>query len=141
MLERSKVTPNTMKSFENSGNTAVIAFDDDESGEMIGEMIRLIGLAPRHVFGVNKTIETIAQEKPDLILIDLDMQEYQAMQLIEKIWADSQLCTIPVLTISGTQSKNCNPDSEMESENLCPDLIQPFDFQDLKTAVTSILEI
>jgi CheY-like chemotaxis protein len=130
-----------MKSFENAGNTAVIAFDDPESSEMIGEMIRLIGLVPKPVFGVNKTIETIAQEKPDLILIDLDMQKNQAMQLIEKIHADAQLSRIPLLTISGTTTENSNPESEMEPEILCPDLIQPFGFQDFRTAVAGILEI
>ncbi len=49
-------------------------------------------------------LETAKQEKPDLILLDVDMPDMSGFDLCRALKADPELCMIPVLFLSGLVS-------------------------------------
>jgi two-component system, cell cycle response regulator len=82
-------------------------------------------------------VETARLQKPDLILLDLEMPDMSGLQVLRELKSDVDLCMIPVLFLTGIAS--------YEDKVQCLDLgaidyiIKPFDATELRARVRAAL--
>jgi DNA-binding response OmpR family regulator len=58
------------------------------------------------VKNINNILDSITQEKPDLIILDIMMPDRSGLSIYREIQLTSEFKTIPVILISGLSSKN-----------------------------------
>jgi len=82
-------------------------------------------------------LEAAAVEKPDLILLDVDMPDMSGFEVCRAMKADSELCMIPVIFLSGSASS----EDKVEGLNLgAVDYVtKPFDAFELCARVNAAL--
>ena len=81
--------------------TAWVVDDDREMCEAMGLMLRLLGYTPRAFFGARSAAKALlAGERPDLILLDLNMPEVGGDDLLEFIRSRRRWQDIPVVMLT-----------------------------------------
>jgi diguanylate cyclase (GGDEF)-like protein len=82
-------------------------------------------------------LEAARREKPDLILLDLDMPDISGFEACRALKSDAELCMIPVLFLSGSST----PDDKVRGLDLgAVDYItKPFDAFELRARVRAAL--
>ncbi len=96
--------------------SAVIVDDDVNITRLFRRMMRL-HIKNDRLFEVNNAEEAIHQireQKPDLILLDLDMPIMNGISVLAQKNADAQIAHIPVLLITGHEDKLLENDTEKE---------------------------
>lgn len=86
-------------------------------------------------------LKNCGDQKPDVVLTDINMPIINGIEALEQIFRDSQLCTVPVFVYSST----INPAYEAKSKELgaLGYLIKPFnlfDFDEIPYQVIYILK-
>jgi len=82
-------------------------------------------------------LETASRERPDLVLLDLDMPDMSGFDVCRALKADGELCMIPIIFLSGSGS----PEDKVEGLNLgAVDYVtKPFDAFELRARVNAAL--
>lgn len=82
-------------------------------------------------------LEMARREKPDLILLDLDMPDISGFEACRILKSDAELCMIPVLFLSGSST----PEDKVRGRDLgAVDYItKPFDASELRARVRAAL--
>ncbi|HEY57385.1 MAG TPA: response regulator [Anaerolineae bacterium] len=81
--------------------TAWVVDDDREMCEAMGLMLRLLGYAPRAFFDARSAAKALlAGERPDLVLLDLNMPEVGGDDLLEFIRSRQRWQNIPVVMLT-----------------------------------------
>lgn len=82
-------------------------------------------------------LQTAAREKPDLILLDLDMPDMDGFEVCRRLKADVDLCMIPIIFLSGSGG----PEEKVKGLNLgAVDYVaKPFDAFELRARVNAAL--
>jgi len=82
-------------------------------------------------------LETALRERPDLILLDLDMPDMSGFDVCRAIKTDGELCMIPIIFLSGSGG----PEDKVEGLNLgAVDYVtKPFDAFELRARVNAAL--
>ncbi len=99
------------------------------------------------VKNINNILDSIAQEKPDLIILDIMMPDRSGLSIYREIQLTSEFKTIPVIFISGLSSKNefieellnGNKDSEQIAS---PEIFieKPLQIEKLQKQIASLLK-
>jgi len=87
--------------------------------------------------GGRSGLETALRERPDLILLDLDMPDMSGFDVCRAIKTDGELCMIPIIFLSGSGG----PEDKVEGLNLgAVDYVtKPFDAFELRARVNAAL--
>jgi diguanylate cyclase (GGDEF)-like protein len=82
-------------------------------------------------------LQTAAREKPDLILLDLDMPDLDGFEVCRRLKADADLCMIPVIFLSGSGG----PEERVQGLDAgAVDFVtKPFDAFELRARVNAAL--
>jgi len=82
-------------------------------------------------------LETASRERPDLVLLDLDMPDMSGFDVCRAMKADIELCMIPIIFLSGSGG----PEDKVEGLNLgAVDYVtKPFDAFELRARVNAAL--
>lgn len=82
-------------------------------------------------------LEMAARQRPDLILLDLDMPDISGFDVCRSLKADDELCMIPIIFLSGSGG----PEDKVEGLNLgAVDYVtKPFDAFELRARVNAAL--
>lgn len=82
-------------------------------------------------------LDLASSQKPDLILLDLDMPEMSGLDVCRRLKEDTELCMIPVIFLSGTGS----PEDKVKGLDLeAVDYVtKPFDAFELRARVRAAL--
>jgi len=82
-------------------------------------------------------LETARREKPDIILLDVDMPDMSGFEVCRALKADAELCMIPVLFLSGVTA----PEDKVQGLDLgAVDYVaKPFDAFELRARVRAAL--
>lgn len=115
----------------------MIVEDEPETAEMFAEMMRMNGYSVIKSLGGKKAVRMIAQELPDVLMLDVMMPELSGLDILHSMQNDPVLSEIPVIVVSakGLPSDIC---SGLEA-GASIYLTKPVSFQDLSSAVEDVL--
>jgi CheY-like chemotaxis protein len=80
--------------------TALVVDDNRETADGIVKMLSLIGFQARPVYSPRLAIETMTQELPELLVLDVHMQGVDGGEVIRFIRRDPVLSGVPILAVS-----------------------------------------
>ena len=118
--------------------TVMIIEDEVDAAELFSEMMRINGFRVIRMFSSAPAIPIIAQEKPDLILLDVMMPDISGLEVLRYIRREPDLAGIPVIILS---AKSMPTDIKNGIEaGASVYLTKPVGFLDLKQAVEKVLK-
>jgi DNA-binding response OmpR family regulator len=115
----------------------MIIEDEPDAAELFAEMMRLNGFRVIKTFASTPALPLIAQEKPDLILLDIMMPEISGIEVLRYMRADPELEKIPVVVISA-RATPVDVRNGLEA-GASVYLTKPVGYMDLKNAVDKLL--
>lgn len=118
--------------------TVMIIEDETDAAELFGEMMRLNGFRVIKMFSSTPAIPMIAQEKPDVILLDIMMPDISGLEVLRFMQREPELAKIPVIVVSA-KSMPSDIKNGLEA-GAAIYLTKPVGFQDLKQAVEKVLK-
>ena len=80
--------------------TVMIIEDEPDAAEMFAEMMRVNGFRVIKMFSSGPAIPMIAQEKPDVIILDVMMPDISGLEVLRYMRREPELATIPVIIVS-----------------------------------------
>jgi DNA-binding response OmpR family regulator len=117
----------------------VIIEDEPDTAEMYAEMIRISGYQVIKFYGGAQAVDSMAQEKPDAIVLDLMMPDLSGLDVLKFIKEEPALNDIPVVIVS---AKTLPSDIE---EGLAAGaavyLKKPVSFSDLRIAIDKVVKV
>lgn len=121
----------------NKQKTVMIIEDEADAAELFSEMMRINGFRVIKMFSSAPAIPIIAQERPDVILLDVMMPDISGLEVLRYIRREPELASIPVIILS---AKSMPSDIKTGIEaGASMYLTKPVGFQDLKQAVEKVL--
>ena len=119
--------------------TVMIIEDEADAAELFSEMMRINGFRVIKMFSSAPAIPIVAQEKPDVILLDVMMPDISGLEVLRYIRREPDLASIPVIILS---AKRMPSDIKTGIEaGASMYLTKPVGFQDLKQAVEQVLNL
>ena len=117
--------------------TVMIIEDEPDAAEMFGEMMRVSGFRVVKLLSSVPAIGLLAQEKPDIVILDVMMPEVSGLDILRHIRSDPELAATPVIIVS---AKSMPSDIKVGLEaGASMYLTKPVGFLDLKQAVEQVL--
>lgn len=113
--------------------TVMIIEDETDAAEMFAEMMRVNGFRVIKMFSSAPAISLIAQEKPDLIILDVMMPDISGLEVVRYMRRDPNLEKIPVIIVSAKSMPNDIKNGLEAGASLY--LTKPVGFLELKQAV------
>ena len=118
--------------------TVLIIEDEADAAELFAEMMRVSGFRVLKTSSSAPALAMIAQEKPDIVLLDIMMPEISGLELLREMREDPALKPIPVVIISA-KSMPADVRSGMDA-GASTYLTKPVGFLELKEAVERALD-
>lgn len=119
--------------------TVMIIEDEPDAAELFAEMIRLNGYRVIKTYTSTPAMTLIAQERPDLILLDIMMPDVSGLEVLRYMRGTAELASIPVVVVS---AKATPADIRMGLEaGASVYLTKPVSYLDLKNAVDGLLRV
>jgi DNA-binding response OmpR family regulator len=116
--------------------TVMIIEDEPDTAEMFAEMMRVNGFRVIKMFSSTPSIPMIAQEKPDLIILDVMMPDVSGLEVLRYMRREPALATIPVIVVSAKSMPSDIKTGLDAGASIY--LTKPVGFRDLKQAVETI---
>jgi DNA-binding response OmpR family regulator len=118
--------------------TVMIIEDEVDAAELFGEMMRLNGFRVIKMYSSAPAIPMIAQEKPDVIILDIMMPDISGLEVLRYMRREPNMSSIPVIVVS---AKSMPGDIKTGLEaGASMYLTKPVGFLDLKQAVEQVLQ-
>jgi len=114
----------------------MIIEDEPDTAEMFAEMMRVNGFRVIKMFSSTPSIPMIAQEKPDLIILDVMMPDVSGLEVLRYMRREPALATIPVIVVSAKSMPSDIKTGLDAGASIY--LTKPVGFRDLKQAVETI---
>jgi DNA-binding response OmpR family regulator len=118
--------------------TVMIIEDEPDAAEMFAEMMRVNGFNVIKMFSSAPAIPMLAQEKPDLIILDIMMPDISGLEVLRYMRREPELVGIPVIVVSA-KSMPVDIKTGLEA-GASIYLTKPVGFLDLKQAVESVFD-
>ncbi len=80
--------------------TILIVEDEPDTAEMFAQMLRLSGYRVIKTFGGIPGIKQVLQEKPDVLLLDIMMNDISGLEVLRFLRREPQFEDLPVIVIS-----------------------------------------
>ncbi|HVH85813.1 MAG TPA: response regulator [Terriglobales bacterium] len=80
--------------------TILVAEDNPVNRELIREMLEAWGFHVLESLDGEQALRTIKAERPDLVLMDIQMPGQDGFSVLRSLRADAELATIPVLALT-----------------------------------------
>ena len=93
----------------------MIADDDEDLLFLLKSQLTSLGYIVNTCYKAKNIMEKLIQEKPDLVLLDINMQDVDGEVICNQVRKDKRLSTIKILVISGQHdvekiSQSCGAD-------------------------------
>jgi two-component system, sensor histidine kinase and response regulator len=86
---------------ENQPGKILIVDDNHENLEMLQALLATIGHSARIAASGQEALEAAGQERPDLVLLDINMPDMDGYEVCRRMKENPQLRAVPVIFISG----------------------------------------
>jgi two-component system phosphate regulon response regulator PhoB len=117
--------------------TVMIIEDEPDVAEMFAEMMRICGFRVLKMFSSTPAIPMIAQEKPDLIILDVMIPDVSGLEVLRYMRREPELAKIPVIVVSAKSMPSDIKTGLDAGASIY--LTKPIGFLDLKQAVETVL--
>lgn len=118
--------------------TVMIIEDEPDAAELFAEMMRVSGFRVLKSSASTPGMALIAQEKPDVILLDIMMPDISGIEILRFLRREPELAAIPVIVISAKSMPSDIRDGLDAGAAMY--LTKPVGYLDLKKAVDSVLQ-
>ena len=119
--------------------SVMIIEDEPDAAELFAEMMRLNGYRVLKSYSGSPAMALIAQQRPDVIILDLMMPEVSGLDVLRMLRRDPSLASIPVVIVS---AKATADDIRIGMEaGASIYLTKPVAYIDLKNAVDSLANV
>ncbi|HSJ86076.1 MAG TPA: response regulator [Anaerolineales bacterium] len=115
----------------------MIIEDEEDAAELFAEMMRVSGFRVLKTFNSTPALKMMADEKPDVVILDIMMPEISGLDLLRQMRRDPKLAGIPAVVVSA-KSMPADIKNGMEA-GASSYLTKPVGFLDLKEAVERAL--
>ena len=112
--------------------------DEPDAAELFAEMMRINGFRVIKTYTSTPAFTLIAQEKPDLILLDIMMPDISGLDVLRFMRGEPELASIPVVVVSA-RATPADIRSGLEA-GASIYLTKPVGYIDLKNAVDSLIQ-
>ena len=112
----------------------VIIEDDKDVASFLEFAVQNLGYETAVSYDGKSGLALIRQTRPDLILLDLHLPEINGDEILRLMRADDELCSVPVIILTG-QSSMLKPEVE-EQANFT--LVKPIDVRVLSQLISQI---
>jgi CheY-like chemotaxis protein len=118
--------------------TILVAEDEEELNDLLAYNLRREGYRVRQTLDGRKALDQVADERPDLILVDVLMPEADGWTVCEELLADESSREIPVVffTAKGTRE---DFDRANAYPNVCGFFVKPYALGDVIRHVARVL--
>ena len=110
--------------------TVVVVDDTPELLDLIDSLLTDEGYRVVPCRDATRALETIARERPDLVMLDLRMSGVDEWEVLDALKADRATADIPVIVCSGAVDELQGAEERLRALG-CDILIKPFDIDDL----------
>jgi two-component system sensor histidine kinase ChiS len=117
--------------------SVMIIEDEPDAAELFAEMMRLNGFRVLKTYSGKPAMELIAQQKPDLIILDIMMPDISGLDVLHSLRADAALAAIPVVIVSAKATAEDIRTGLEAGASIY--LTKPVAYMDLKNAVDSLV--
>jgi DNA-binding response OmpR family regulator len=117
--------------------TVIVVEDEADAAEMFAEMMRVNGFRVVKSFSSGPAINVIANEMPDIVILDVMMPDISGLEVLKYMRREPQLANIPVIVISA-KSMPSDIKTGMDA-GASVYLTKPVGFLELKQAVEKVL--
>jgi two-component system cell cycle response regulator DivK len=125
---------------ENTPMSTVLIVDDAEANRRLtGMVLRNAGYTIHVARDGIEALEIITQERPDLVLLDLQMPRMNGWELSQYLKTDAELRSIPLIALTG--HGNLSDQAEFRSANWAGSISKPFDIFDLVETVGQLIGV
>lgn len=115
----------------------MIIEDEPDAAEMFAEMMRVSGFHVVKVTSSTPAMGMLAQEKPDVVILDVMMPDVSGLEVLRYIRREPAIAQIPVIVVS---AKSLPSDIKIGMDaGATAYLTKPVGFMDLKQAVDNAL--
>lgn len=118
--------------------TVLVVEDEPDAAELFAEMMRVNGFRVVKMFSSTPAINMIAQERPDVVILDVMMPDVSGLEVLKFIRREPDLKDIPVIVVSA-KSMPSDIRTGMEA-GASVYLTKPVGYLDLKQAVERLTE-
>jgi len=118
--------------------TVVVVEDEPDAAEMFAEMMRVSGYRVLKIFNSTPAMSTIANEKPDVVILDVMMPDVSGLEVLRYMRREPELAGIPVIVVSA-KSMPLDIKTGIEA-GASLYLTKPVGFLDLKQAIEQVVE-
>ncbi len=98
----------------------LIVEDNDLNMKLFQDLLEVHNIDTVQTKNGNEAVELARKEKPDLILMDIQLPEISGLEITKLLKADEELCDIPVIAVTAFAMKG---DEEKIREGGCEDYI------------------
>lgn len=117
--------------------TVLIIEDEEDAAELFAEMMRVSGFRVLKTSSSAPAITMLADEKPDLVILDIMMPDVSGLDVLRQMRGDPTLAHIPVVVVS---AKGTPADIKTGMDaGASTYLTKPVGFLELKEAVSRAL--
>jgi DNA-binding response OmpR family regulator len=117
--------------------SVMIIEDEPDAAELFAEMMRLNGYRVLKTYSSTPALTLIAQEKPDIIILDIMMPDISGLEVLHHVRNAPELATIPVVIVSA-KATPADIAAGLEA-GASVYLTKPVSYMDLKNAVDSLV--
>ncbi len=118
--------------------SVMIIEDEPDAAELFAEMMRLNGYRVLKTYSSTPAMTLIAQEKPDLIILDIMMPDISGIEVLHYMRSDPELASIPVVVVSA-KATPADIRAGMDA-GASVYLTKPVGYMDLKNAVDRLVQ-
>ena len=86
--------------------TVLVVDDDPFQHQIINDALRDENYKMISMFNGESALTLLLRTRPDLILMDINMPDYNGMEILQKIKGYKHLDGVPIIMITSNQSKN-----------------------------------
>jgi len=111
--------------------------DDDDTAEMLAEMVRLSGYEARLYHGAQTAMAAFKKQAPALVVLDIMMPDISGMEVLRYLRRDPALRHTPVIILSAKSTPQEVKEGLRAGANVY--LTKPVQFSELKAALQKLL--
>lgn len=117
--------------------TVMIIEDEPDAAELFAEMMRLNGYRVLKTYSGTPAMTLIAQEKPDLIILDIMMPGVSGLDVLHYLREHKDFPAIPVVVVSARATAADIAEGMKAGATVY--LTKPVSYKDLKNAVDGLV--
>jgi len=118
--------------------TVVVVEDEPDAAELFAEMMRVSGFRVLKTYSSTPAISLIAQEKPDVVILDIMMPDISGLEVLRFMRREEELMDTPVIVVSAKSMPSDIREGLEAGATLY--LTKPVGYLDLKKSVEKVVQ-